>query len=70
MAGLNGEFGGVFPITTRLDEMQTQLPNGAYAKQKVLVYNLIQEMVNHIGGEQLNNIVIEDIPLRIRRVVK
>lgn len=70
MAGLNGDVGGVFPATTVLDEVDTQSPTGAYISQKVLVYDIIQEVVHHWGGEDLNNIVIEDVPLRIKRVMK
>lgn len=70
MAGLNGDVGGVFPATTILDEMNTQTASGAYVSEKVLIYNIIQEVVNHFGGEELNNIVIEDVPLRIKRIMK
>lgn len=70
MAALNGEIGGTFPATTVLDEMDTQSPSGAFISKKVLVHDIIQEVVNHWGGEDLNNIVIEDVPLRIKRVMK
>lgn len=70
MAGLNGDIGGRFPATTVLDEMDTQSPSGQYISEKVLVYDIIQEVVHHWGGEDLNNIVIEDVPLRIKRVMK
>lgn len=70
MCGLNGEVGGIFQSTTILDEMDTQSPTGQYITEKVLIYNLIQEVVHHFGGEDLNNIVIEDVPLRIKRVMK
>ena len=70
MCGLNGEVGGTFQSTVILDEMQTQSPTGETIYEKVLIYDLIQELVNHWGGENLNNIVIEDVPLRIKRVMK
>lgn len=70
MCGLNGEVGGTFQSTIILDEMQTQSPTGETIYEKVLIYDLIQELVNHWGGESLNNIVIEDVPLRIKRVMK
>lgn len=70
MCGLNGEVGGKFPATTILDEVDTQTPSGEYISQKILIYDIIKEMVNHYGGESLNNIVIEDVPLRIKRVMK
>lgn len=70
MASLNGDVGGVFPATTILDEMDTQLPDGTYATKKVLVIDIISEVVNHIGGELLTNIVVEDVPPRIQRVMQ
>lgn len=70
MCGLNGEVGGTFPAAVIFDEMDTQDATGAYVTQKVLVYNIIKELVNHYGGEDLNNIIIEDVPLRIKRIMK
>lgn len=70
MAGLNGEIGGKFPATTVLDEMDTQSASGAFITEKVKLYDLITEVVHHWGGEDLNNIIIEDVPLRIRRVMR
>ena len=70
MAMLNGEVGGVFPATTILDKMDTQAPSGEYIVKKVLIYDIIQEVVNHFGGEDLNNIIIEDVPEEIPQVVK
>lgn len=70
MMGLNGDVGGTLPATVIFDSMDTQLPTGEYITQKVLVYNIIKELVNHYGDEDLNNIVIEDVPLRIRRIMQ
>lgn len=70
MCGLNGDVGGKFTATTVIDEMDTQSPSGQFVSEKVLIYNIIQELVNHFGGEPLHNIVIEDVPLRIKRVMK
>ena len=70
MCGLNGEVGGSFQATMILDEQDAQSPSGQYVTEKVLIYNIIQELVHHFGGEDLNNIIIEDVPLRIKRVMK
>ena len=70
MAMLNGDIGGHFPAAVVFDKMDTQLPDGTYMEQKVLIYQIIQELINHYGKEPLANIVIEDIPLRIRRIVQ
>ena len=70
MAMLNGDVGGTLPALVVLDTMATQLPTGEYSEQKVLIYEIIQELVNHYGGEPISNIVIEDIPRRIRKIMK
>ena len=70
MGMLNGDIGGKFPSTTILDEEDTQTETGEYATVKVPIYRIIQEVVNHFGGEDLNNIVIEDVPLRIKRIMR
>lgn len=70
MCGLNGEVGGTFPAAVILDEMDTQSPSGQFVSQKILIYDIIQELVHHYGGEPLNNILIEDVPSRIKRVMK
>jgi hypothetical protein len=70
MCGLNGTVGGTFPATTILDEVDTQDASGAYITEKVLISEIIREMVVHYGGEDINNIVIEDVPQRIKRTMR
>lgn len=70
MCGLSGDVSGTFPAAVIFDEMDTQDASGAYVTKKVLIYDIIKELVNHYGGEDLNNIVIEDVPRRIKRVMK
>lgn len=70
MCGLNGEVGGTFPAAVILDEMDTQSPTGQFVHQKILIYDIIQEIVHHYGGEPLNNILIEDVPNRIKRIMR
>lgn len=70
MAMLNGDVGGTFPAATILDEEDTQTPEGKIVSEKVPVYRIIQEVVNHFGSEDLNNIVIEDVPLRVKRIMQ
>lgn len=69
MAMLNGVAGGTFPATTILDEEDTQI-DGASVTVKVPIYRIIQEVVNHFGNEDLTRIVIEDVDLRIKRIVR
>ena len=70
MCLLNGMVGGTLPATVQFDTMTTQLADGTITEQKVLYYNIIRELVHHWGGEDLNNIIIQDVPLRIRRTMQ
>ena len=70
MCLLNGDIAGQLPATVQFDTMTTQLADGSVTEQKVLYYNIITELLNHWGGEDLNNIIIQDIPLRIRKIVQ
>lgn len=69
MGMLDGTIGGIIPATTILDEMDTQIGSTITTK-KVLIYDLITEVVNHFGKEDLDKIVIEDIPLKIKRAIR
>ena len=69
MCLLNGDVGGKLPSTVQFDMMTTQLADGTITDQKVLYYNIITELVHHWGGEDLNNIIIQDVPLRTRMVM-
>lgn len=70
MSMLNGDVGGVLPAATIFDSVDTQSAVGQYVSEKVKVYEIIENAVNHFGGEDLDNIVIEDVDLQIRRVVR
>lgn len=70
MSMLNGDVGGIIPASTIFDSIDTQSSTGQFISQKVTVYELIENVVNHFGNEDLCNIVIEDVDLKIRRVVR
>ena len=70
MCLLNGECGGVIPASTQFDEYSTIDANGKYVVQKPTIYQIIQEVVNHFGGEPLGKIIISDVPSRIKKVMK
>ena len=66
---LDGTVGGMLPATTRFDIL-TELVDGESVNKKVPVYQIIQEAVNHFGGEPISNILIEDVPDKARRALK
>lgn len=70
MAQLNGTVGGTLPASTIFDTEATQLETGESAEVKVPIYRIIQESVNHFGCEDLNNIIIEGVDLRIKRIIQ
>jgi hypothetical protein len=71
MGMLNGDIGGKIAATTILDEEDVwDETTQSYVSKKVLVYDIIENAVNHLGGEPLQNIVIEDVDTRIQRVMK
>lgn len=71
MVLLNGECGGTIPASTTFHEYETLDPEtGEYIIQKPTIVRIIQELVNHFGGEALNRIIISDLDTRIKKVMK
>ena len=72
MCLLNGDLGG--QIHSSVDfSYQDQLVDAdttVLEKNPVLIYNIIKELVNHWGNEQLHKIIISEVPLQIKSVVK
>lgn len=70
MCLLNGTCGGVIPASTMFHEYETVNENGQYVILRPTIYQIIQELVNHFGGEQLGKIIISDLDTRIKKVMK
>ena len=70
MCLLNGECGGVIPASTQFDQYETIDENGNWIISKPTFEQIIREVVNHFGGEQLSKIIISDVPPRIKKVMK
>ena len=70
MAFLNGECGGVLPASVVFSEIEDIDENGNTQIRQPTIYQIIQELVNHFGGEQLGKIIISDIDNRIKKVMK
>lgn len=70
-AFLNGDLGGTIPAATILSE--SELYNADATKriiEPLLIKDLIKYLVVDFGGEDPNNVIIEDVPDTIRKVVK
>lgn len=70
MCLLNGECGGTLPASVTFHEYETINENGEYIIVRPTIYQIIQEVVNHFGGEQLGKIIISDIDTRVKQVMK
>ena len=62
MCLLDGSISGKFTATTDIDKyIETDTVTGLEIEQKVLIGDLILELVHHLGGESLNNIALSDV---------
>ena len=70
MCLLNGDVGGIIPASTQFDTYETIDENGEWVLTRPTIYQIITELVNHFGGEQLSKIIIGDVDKRIKQVMK
>lgn len=67
MCLLNGTCGGVIPSSVQFDKYDTiDSETGSWITTKPTIVQIIRELVNHWGGEQLGKIIIQDIDERIK----
>ena len=70
MALLNGECGGSLPASVILNEVEDIDEEGNIIIRQPTIYQIIQELVNHFGGQQLGKIIISDLDNRARKAMK
>ena len=70
MALLNGECGGTFPASVMFHEVEDIDEDGNIQIIQPTIYQIIQELVNHFGGEQIGKIIISDIDNKAKKVMK
>ena len=70
MCLLNGEAGGTIPASTNFESYDTLGPDGDLHTEAIQINQIIPELVNHYGGESLNNIIVNDIDNKIKQVMK
>ncbi len=70
MAFLNGECGGTLPASVVFHEVEDIDENGDIKITHPTIYQIIQQLVNHFGGQQLGKIIISDVDSRIKQVMK
>lgn len=69
MSLLNGDIGGILPNAAIWSEYDTVNEKGEAVTEKPTMYRIIQEIVNHWGGEQLGKIIISDLDTRVKQYV-
>lgn len=70
MCLLNGECGGTLPASVTFDKEESyNSSTDTIVTERPTIYQLINEIVNHWGGEQLGNIIVNDVDEKIKRVV-
>ena len=70
MCLLNGQCGGTLTASTVFDNYETIDKDGSWVIQRPTIYQIITELVNHFGGQQLGKIIISDLDTRVKQVVK
>ena len=70
MALLNGECGGTLPASIIFHQVEDIDENGQIYIRQPTIYQIIQQLVNHFGGQQLRKIIISDIDDKIKKVMK
>ena len=72
MCLLNGDLGGQIhsAVEFGFQDQAVDRNDLSIEKNPTLVYNIIKELVNHWGNEQLSKIIISEVPFQIKSVVK
>lgn len=72
MCLLNGDLGGAIHSSVDLlyQDEEVDVDTQTVIRTPVLLYDMVKELVHHWGNESFDKIIIEDIPLKIKSVVK
>lgn len=68
---LNGDVGGIIPAATIFSENELYNADATQRSvKKILIKDIIRHLVVDFGGEDSSNVIIEDVPDKIRKVMK
>ena len=70
MALLNGECGGTLPAAISFDQMQQEDRYGNIIIERPTIKQIIMELMNHWGGQQLGKIIINDLEQEVPQVLR
>lgn len=69
MCLLNGDVSGKLPAAIDLKNVEYIDKDGQIATYEATMFQMIMELVNHFGGEQLGKIIISDLPATAPMIV-
>lgn len=70
MCLLNGECGGNLPAPVVFDSYDQLLEDGTTISVPQKIFHIIQTLVCNYGGEAISKIIINDVPLEIKQIVR
>ena len=70
MCLLNGECGGGLPASVIFDSYNQINKDGSITSIQNRIYDIIQTLVIFYGGEDINKVFINDVPLEIKQIVR
>lgn len=70
MCLLNGDVAGSLPATIEFDKYDTYSTEGEWITTRPTIVQIIRELVNHWGNEQLGKIYINDLDTKVKQVMK
>ena len=70
MCLLNGECGGGLPASIIFDSYDQINKDGSITSIPNRIYDIIQTLVLNYGGENINKVFINDVPIKIKQIVR
>ena len=70
MCLLNGDCGGTISSSVEFDRYDTVDENGEWITVRPTIYQIILELVNHFGEEDMSRILIDDVDTRVKQCMK
>lgn len=70
MCLLNGDCGGTISSSVEFDRYDTIDENGQWITVRPTIYQIILELVNHFGEEDMSRILIDDVDTRVKQCMK
>lgn len=70
MCLMNGEISGKLPAPVALHEKYIREDEDTTVIKPVNMYDIIREAVIHLGGEDPSKVIINDLPLKVKKIIR